>query len=307
MRPSDFRSAERVYDYCTKGLPEEKRLGPADDDKRTVTIPSWVAMIRSCFEDRGMDTVMRLYNAEEEEELYMLSDENWGRVDGRDVTNWVKELKRGVLKDGQDTELHPACPFDQDNLAWSGKFIMNSITSDLWEIIEKEVGSNPTGPEAFFAIIQEGQVSTASMVQALTEQLKRMSIKSEPGQNVQTFTNKIVDIARRINGSFLPVPNLHSLVLLPYLQCDVESFRLYATDLHMRADRSLGSTSLSIYRSNNATDPAWMASLTDLKIRFREIRAAGLWTPLNNRKQPDEMKALRAELKALQQTVSATG
>ena len=49
-------------------------------------------------------------------------------------------------------------------LKWSSKDILNSITLDLWEAIEKEISSESTGPEIFGVIIRKNQILNASNV-----------------------------------------------------------------------------------------------------------------------------------------------
>jgi len=142
--------------------------------------------------------------------------------------------------------------------------------------------------------------------------LKKMSLKKEPGQNVINFSKGVIELARKIEGSILDVPNLNSLVLAPFLHCDVEAFRLFVTEKHMRADRVTGNTTISILatagvQAQNAT-PQWMIDINDLKTRFRELKGQNLWTPLNSGKpRDDEFKSLKAELHKLQQSVSRQG
>ena len=171
-----------------------------------------------------MDTVMRIYDANTQQELYMLSPDEWGRIAAADVKDQVVEFTAGVYTAGSTTTRHNVCRFDQDNLQWSGQFIMNSISLPLWQIIERETGPDPTGPEAFHAIIQHAQIATASMVQSLVNELKKKSLKQEPGQNVEQFSIKITNLGRRLIDSFIPMPNLNSLIVKPYLDCDVEAF-----------------------------------------------------------------------------------
>jgi len=306
-RTLDFWSAEKICNCCTKGLPDEMKLGPSDDVKGMVTITTWISMIKDALEDRGMDTVMRIFNPVSQVELNMLDEKSWGRVAKEDVTEWVKALKEtGVFVDGQAINRHPVCPQDVDNLSWSGKFILASIKLSLWEIIEKEVGSSATGPQVFLAVVQEAQVSTASMVQVMTDDLKKMSLKQEPGQNVISFSSKIIEVARKIEGSILDVPNLNSLVLAPFLHCDVEAFRMCVTEKHMKADRVTGNTTTSILATagpqvSNSV-PQWLVDINDLKQRFRELKGQNLWTPLSNTKpRANEINALKAQLQASQQ------
>ena len=305
----DLRSQDRIYRYCTEGLEEERHLGPVEDSNTTVSITTWVAQIRHAMEERGMDTVMRIYNASTQQELYMLSSEHWGRIAASDVTEQVVEYTTGVYQHGSTTQRNPSCAFDRDNLRWSGQFIMNSITLPLWQLIERETGPEPTGPEAFYAIIQHAQVATASMVQSLVNDLKKMSLKQEPGQHVEQFSIKVTNIGRRLSGSFIPVPNLNSLIIKPYLDCEVEAFRMTAIQLHAEADKQNSSSTVAIKSQSNAqAAPEFQTYITQLNSRFRELKAQDLWTPLAGPKvDSPEVQALRGQIKALSQKVNTQG
>ena len=49
------------------------------------------------------------------------------------------------------------CPYDEENLEWAGVFIMNSITTQLYEDVSSIVGLYPKGPEALAEIIRHKQ------------------------------------------------------------------------------------------------------------------------------------------------------
>jgi Zinc knuckle len=310
MRPTYFRDAEKIFQYCTNGLPESQRLGPAQDDKSPVSITTWISQLRVAMEDRGLDTVMRIYNASNEQELYMLDNKSWGCIASSDVTEWVNELTTGVYQTGSTTNKSPVCPHDIANLDRAGKFIMNSITLPLWSIIEKEVGCNPSGPAALHAIVQDAQVSTASMVQSLINQLKSLSLKHEPGQDVISFSNKVMEIARKLESTFIPVPNLEALILEPFTECDVEAFRTYATQLHLEADtKSCSPTHAIKSQATTQANPTstWEASLNLLRNRFRMLKGPGKWPPLTSSKPTSDIQSLRNEVHTLRQAFSGRG
>ena len=226
MRPTEFRSADRIHGYCTQGLPESKHLSPADDKSSEITVTTWIALLKKSFEERGMDTVMRLYNPLTKKEVYMLDEHSWAGTTKEDALAYVEYLETGMVtkSDGTKVKVNEPCPFDKANLSHSGDFIVNSVKAPLWKVIELECGSNPSGPVALATIINHIQVGTASMVSALTAQLEAMSLKKEPGQDVVNFSTKVTEIARRLDGGLQKVPNLSSLVVSAYLDCDVEQF-----------------------------------------------------------------------------------
>jgi hypothetical protein len=125
-RPTDFKSASEIEKKATRGLPEDRRLA-LDDKTSKITLTSWVNAMRGYFEERGLDTVFRVFDPATDTEVYLLKD--WGSADPVKVVAWEEMLKEGV------GDL-PVCEYDIDNLKWSGKAVMNSIGLDLWETIE---------------------------------------------------------------------------------------------------------------------------------------------------------------------------
>jgi hypothetical protein len=71
-------------------------------------------------------------------------------------------LHAGVPK--IDGTISPPCDYDLDNLKWSGKAILNSMSLPLWEIVERDLGVDASGPEAFAAVVYKlQQVSSAAI------------------------------------------------------------------------------------------------------------------------------------------------
>ena len=95
-RPSDFKSASKVQEACTKGLAENRQLGTADDKENTITLTSWVNEIRANMEQSGMDTVFWV-RPSKTEECYLLR--NYGELDSHSVaTEFVDRF--GSVRDG---------------------------------------------------------------------------------------------------------------------------------------------------------------------------------------------------------------
>ena len=78
-------------------------------------------------EDQGVDTVFRIEDAISGKEVYFL--DQWGLANQDLVETWVKSLKIGVTK--KDGTINAPCTFDLENLEWSGKAILKSITLPL--------------------------------------------------------------------------------------------------------------------------------------------------------------------------------
>ena len=92
----DLRSQDCIYQYCTEELAEERHLGPVENSNTTVSITTWVAQICHAMEERGMETVMHIYNASTQQELYMLSSKHSGCIAASNITEQVAEYTTGV-------------------------------------------------------------------------------------------------------------------------------------------------------------------------------------------------------------------
>ena len=132
---------------------------------------------------------------------------------------------------------------------------------------------------------------TASIVQILVEDMKKLSLAKIPGENVEVLCGIITDMCRRIEGSMDPVRNLASLAMAPFLHCTNESFRHCAARLHERAD-------------DMVVGFTWHGGIGAVKKRFRTLKGQHMWDGFNNQKQPDEVAAMKAELKVLTQQMS---
>ena len=151
-------------------------------------------------EERVMDTVFHVYDPATDKEEYLLKE--WGGARMDEITVWIARLKQGIKHlDHEGNDVTDPCPYDLDNLKWSGKAIMNSITLELWETIEKDLGADADGPEVFGTIISKLQQVNAASVRALVDKLKTMSLINEPGQNVDTFGDNVIVLCRRIVGT----------------------------------------------------------------------------------------------------------
>jgi len=269
-RPQDFRSAEKVESACCRGLPDERKIGLETSDSK-MTLTSWIIALREFLEHHGMDSVFRVYDAATDTEIYLLVD--WGKATEATIQTWLHEVTiAGVLGNADATDRHPVCTFDQDNLLWSGKAILNSVMTEFWETIEKDLGYDTSGPEAFACIIQKLQVVNASAVRALVDELKQQSLVKFPAQDVDLFGNTVSELARRIDGTGLGPPDLSSIVAVCFLQCDVLEFRLKAIALHDEVD-------------NNADAHTCAAIVRTLKSKYRALKGQGLWTPADTQKK----------------------
>ena len=199
-----------------------------------------------------MDSVFRVYNVDAQTETYLLKQ--WGGFSKDRLTVWIEWLVRNNDQ------------YDQDNLRWSGKALMNSVSPILWRDVERTVGLDASGPVIFKCILDKVQVVSASAVRSMVESLKKLSLAKEPGQDVQTFCAKIKDISCRIEGSGQAPVDLGSLVASRFLECDALPFKLKAIEFH---------DALDLDPNSHAID----AILEGLETKYLSLHTQDLWSP----------------------------
>jgi hypothetical protein len=146
-------------------------------------------------EERGLDSVFYVYDGQTDSETYLLT--NWGSASPTKIEAWVATLHAGVLK--TDGTVLPPCDYDLDNLKWSGKAVLNSVSLPLWETVGKDLGVHGSGPKAFIAVVYKLQQVCSAAIRTLVDELKALSLLKEPGQDVEIFGGRIDELCRRIS------------------------------------------------------------------------------------------------------------
>ena len=250
-RPTEFKSDSMIKRHACAGLAEHRHLGPNENTSK-ITLTAWINWIRLYMEEHGLDTVLRVYTPLRDgaPETYLL--EEWGTVRSDAIDAWIGSLENGVPSTPSTliaqqaayaaynnlpppVAIHPVCPYNTDNLQWSGKAIMASVTLELWEGLEKTIGTDPTGPEAFLEVIRKLQQMNSAASQTLVEELKEISFIKEPGQDVDAFGDPVVELCGRISRLGAEPNNLSVVAATTLIEYDVLDFKLKALDLHGRA------------------------------------------------------------------------
>ena len=94
----------------------------------------------------------------------------------------------------------PVCDYNVDNLKWSGKAIMNSISLNLWESIDKYSGIRANGISTYAAIILKIQQVSSSEIRNIVDGLRKMSLIKESGQEVETLGSQVTKKTHCIVG-----------------------------------------------------------------------------------------------------------
>ena len=191
-RPTVFRESRAIEQAVTEGLSEDLRLGSSltDESIGRVTLISWIANIRVYMTDCGLDTVFRVYDGATDTETNVL--ESWGTTSPEDMKKWVLQLQTGVvMKDGVTL---PVCPFDLDNLRWSGRAISSSLKTEFWNRLRSVWPMDTPGPLLFVAAVSHLQQTSAAAVRILERELMTLRLTQEPGQHVVNFVQKVSEL-----------------------------------------------------------------------------------------------------------------
>jgi hypothetical protein len=135
-KPTNFKSTNTIEHISTKGLPDDRHIG-SDEKPSKITLTLWVNSIRSYMEERGLDTpVFHVYDWQMDSRTYLLTD--WGSASPAKMEAWVSTLRAGVPE--TDGTANPPCNYDLDNLKWSGKAILNSVTLPPGRLSKRTLG-----------------------------------------------------------------------------------------------------------------------------------------------------------------------
>ena len=80
-----------------------------------------------------------------------------------------------------------ACPYDQQNLLWSGKALLRSVSLRLWETIERDVGVSASGPVVFESIVsimqgRQRNLLNHEIVEAFVPVIEHLKKEKKKGQ-----------------------------------------------------------------------------------------------------------------------------
>ena len=268
-RPTVFRESRAIEQAVTAGLSDDLRLGSSLTDESTgrVTLISWIANIRVYMTDCGLDTVFRVYDGATDTETNVL--ESWGTTSLEDMKKWVLQLQTGVVM--RDGVTLPVCPFDLDNLRWSGRAISSSLKTEFWNRLRSVWPMDTPGPLLFVAAVSHLQQTSAAAVRILERELMTLRLTQEPGQHVVNFVQKVSELCKTIDGTGQASIDLPAMVASLFLGSDVLPFSMFAVQIHLKVEHpSPGET--------------WEWVCQELSTRFMSLKGQGLWSPLEGRR-----------------------
>jgi hypothetical protein len=130
---------------------------------------------------------------------------------------WIEDLTDRGVWDPINRARLPLCPYDEQNLIWSGDAFEASCTPSAKQSLHFEIkDSEINGPLALFVYLFKAQRPSRAKVDALADTVKAVKLASIPGENVSGFMETVIPLLEDIEMAamtFSQVPNLTSLAM----------------------------------------------------------------------------------------------
>ena len=196
QRRSNKMSAQTDFlSVLEKGT--ELKLGSKRESagKGSCSLVQWFQALSDAMEGLGLDTIFCIPDATWTDEINILK--SWGRISNSLITDWLTELKTGVV-DKRTNKKVLACPYDAQNLHFSGMFLLASCTPTHRQLLLDELGSQPNGLQVLLHIVSNRQCIKTSKQRDLVLALQKLNISSTPGEDVPTLNSKIRQLCKEI-------------------------------------------------------------------------------------------------------------
>ena len=266
--PNSVKDLVRIEEACSKALKEADRLGLPNSTKSTTTLVQWVHDVRTHLTFHGMDSVFFALKNGATEYTDLLSE--WNKFDTKAAQDYYDNT--------------PWDEYDKDNIRYSGQFLRDSISVDLWRRIKAPFEGTIHGPLIWVAIMQVHQTAGASLVRMLTQQIEGLDLRTTPGEDVVALANQIYELANRIEGMGSVPEDLPVVVSKCFLRSSNLTFNIAAAGWHEKANKKV------------TTD--WREILEELKCVYESLNQTRQWDATIP-KGTDAVTALKAEISAL--------
>ncbi len=267
-----------------KGM--SQKLGSLHSHNSPITLVNWFTNLADSVQKLGLDTIFRVPSSKGE--IYVLQD--WGELTSEGLLNWSDNLVEG-FPFGDGTIV--ACPYDVQNLQYSGIFLLSSLTPEYKASITEELGPSPNGLEVLAYLIRTRLLHALDRQRKLLYKLTEMKLSKHPGENVKTFNVKLRDHCREIEQTGPTPRDLAYLVITCYISSQVTFFATKMLELKLKLER----------------DPAAL-TWTQVQIKALDTYLAlqDIWTPTGNviqRTHHLEENVLKAEISELKQQLTS--
>ena len=273
LRPLKLKDIGPIRAEASKGLETGRRLGLPGASGSSITFSVWMRYVDRHLQLCGMDGVFYVPKKDTPELLHYVATD-WGHITMDDVDEF---LNSDELDD-----------YDRQNLQWSGQFLQDSVSLEMWGCIEPEVGASVNGLKILVAIIYQYQSSASATIRNLTNQLTELSLIATPGENVEQLCGTIHELASQIEGLGEAPRDLATLVAGRFLKSSTQAFSSEAMAIYKRTSQSGRSIS-------------WQTAIRELKTAYTTLRNEGAWDAITPPKSSTEsaLAAIQQELAEL--------
>ena len=127
-----------------------------------------------------------------------------GKLTDAIVETWCEDLTKGVMTgrqlDGSLIRRKP-CEYDETNNELSAAALQASSSLAMLKEIQRQAkGTLEVGPYILWIIISNNEVSSSSVIRDLCHELKKLDIKTIPGENLSTFSALALDKVEQIRA-----------------------------------------------------------------------------------------------------------
>lgn len=215
-RPRDIKQLLQIEKSCVTYTHTIKFLGltAKDGSAPPISLSTWSQIIRTHLIKNGMWDVFQYEDPLTHTKVDLLK--NMGRFQ-------LEEVKKQIANVKLTSDFYAL-----QNLEWSGRYLLASIHSSLYEKVLNKIPVNSTGPEVLSAIIACSATYSYDSMENLKNKLKNIKISDFPGENVSKMNVAIKDICDRLYGSGFWEYDLLNSICKKYKAVSCEEFRLWA-------------------------------------------------------------------------------
>ena len=282
----------------TSGLPEEQRL----ELDGTVRFVRWQTKIVELLVERGLDVCLWVCPDEYDvvlEYKHVLDD--FHDLKRENVTKWVKVL----LEDGTLASTHKVCPYDVNNMKWSGETVLNSIGPKLLEKISYGGAADYSGLEALYLIKEATETNRVTKIEGLKRDLRKVSLKDSPTANAEEVCDKLTSIVNQ-----LQVEDSNCIVG-GNLGKDVAQALYVDSEFSKTLDLGIQALVSDFYMTTlrSELDHAKLKDrLSEIALRHRTLVGQDAYAPAKNQpnKQAQQLQSLTAQVNQLKKSITGS-
>ena len=205
---------------CQAGLQEENLKFCMNHEPNAQRIILVLRAVEKFLIRTGMEGIFIIIQ-KDGTKINMLRDP--GRINKEMVDIWVDDVMIYGVWDPVTGKRLPVCIHDLTNMAWAGEALMQTTSEMLEESLQEHVKpAQQNGPNILRHLLFSNYRPSLSKVDELVDQLKAMSIKKFPAENVTAYNIEAMTLIREIKMNYMypnQVPNLATHALRGLTEC----------------------------------------------------------------------------------------